>query len=431
MNVLVVGGGAREHVVSEAISRSTYDINLYATMANKNPGIDRLCEDFILLGDTEIDKMVDYALRKRIEVAIIGPEKPLSLGISDALEDAGVYSIGPKSALARIEYDKAWARDLMRRYHIDGCPKFGVFDDFTNACEFIDEVGEVAVKPAGLTGGKGVRVVGDQLKGNDEAKEYARDLLKRERVVIEEKMGGEEFTIQAFVDGKTLSTFQAVQDHKRAYEGDIGPNTGGMGSYSDASLVLPFMTISDYEKAVDIMKKTISSLKEETDRTYKGVLYGQFMLTADGVKLTEYNARFGDPEAMNVLPLLRTDIMEIMDGIIDGSLKEMDYELMATVCKYAVPKGYPENPLVGRKIEVGEIDGALLFYASVNEDAGGIYTTSSRSLAVVGIGERIAEAEVVAENALSKIRGEIHCRHDIGTQELIERRIAHARTVRG
>jgi phosphoribosylamine--glycine ligase len=254
--------------------------------------------------------------------------------------------------------------------------------------------------------------------------------------VIEEKMVGEELTLQAFCDGKNLAPMPAVQDHKRAYEGDIGPNTGGMGSYSQENGLLPFLTKEEYDECVRIMQSIIDAMAKE-GTPYKGVLYGQFILTKEGPKVIECNARFGDPEAMNVLPLLTSNFAEICRGIIDGTLpsKEIKFQSMATVCKYIVPMGYGVKSLVGEKVEVDERkiekSGAELFYASVNKQNDDIYTTSSRSLAVVGIDDNIFEAERIAEKALSHVKGNVFMRHDIGKRDLIEKRIKHMKELRG
>ncbi|MFB6120903.1 MAG: phosphoribosylglycinamide synthetase C domain-containing protein, partial [Halobacteriaceae archaeon] len=220
----------------------------------------------------------------------------------------------------------------------------------------------------------------------------------------------------------------AVQDHKRAYEGDEGPNTGGMGSYSDASDSLPFMDEGDYEDAVGIIEEVVDALDG-----YKGVLYGQFMLTAEGPKVVEFNARFGDPEAMNTLPVLETPFVDVLTAARDGdSLPDLDFAEQATVCKYAVPAGYPEDPEGGTKVAVDEdsVGDALLFYASVDDRADGIYTTTSRSFAVVGVADTIAEAEAEAEDALAAVGDGLRVRHDIGTAELVQRRIDHMAEIR-
>lgn len=439
MNVLIVGGGAREHSIVYAIQKSTHDLNIYAVMGNKNPGIARACEDFLIGDVTDAENIAKYAIRNKVEMAIVGPEAPLNVGVTDFLNDKEIRVASPTKAAAQIECNKSFSRNLMEKYKISGNPKFGVFSDLAEASDFIDSVGDVAVKPVGLTGGKGVKISGDHLKDSEDAKKYASEVLDKKiggstNVVIEERLEGEECTIQAFSDGKTLVPMPVVQDHKRAYEGDNGPNTGGMGSYSDSDHLLPFMEQKDYEKCLKIMEDSINALYKETGEYYKGILYGQFILTERGPYIIEYNCRFGDPEAMNVLTLLKTDFMEISDGIVDGNLKKADFENLATVCKYAVPLGYPEAPQKNAKLSIEENDGAigdaLIFYASVNEEKGEIYTTSSRSLAVVGISDTIEGAEVKAEDALSKIKGDIHCRHDIGKKDLIQKRIDHMKALK-
>jgi phosphoribosylamine--glycine ligase len=349
----------------------------------------------------------------------------------------------PLREAARIETDKAFARELLRKYNIPGVPRFGVFTEAADAARMVDELnGNVAVKPAGLTSGKGVKVTGVQLKNGWEAKQYAREVIEKaiggiKAVVIEEKLDGEEFTLQAFVDGKGVFGMPAVQDHKLAFEGDRGPNTGGMGSYSDVNHLLPFMKPSDYEAGISIMKKAVDALRKETGVDYKGVLYGQFMLTAKGPYLIEFNARFGDPEAMNVLTILESDCMEIFEKITDGTLSANDirFEKSATVCKYVVPAGYPDAPKKNQPVLVDEWGirnaGAHLYWGAVNqEEDGETYTTSSRTAAVVGVSDSIAEAEKVAEYALSFITGEVTHRRDIGTKELIQKRIEHMERIR-
>ena len=425
--VLLVGGGGREHALARALSRS--ECALYACAGNRNPGIARLADGFETLTETDADAVVSYAEDVGATVAVIGPETPLEAGVSDALADAGVFPFGPSAENARIETDKAFQRRFMEENAIPGCPDFAVFDDPGAACEYVDEYdGDLAVKPAGLTGGKGVKVTGDQVT-KEEAKEYIRE-SRYETIVLEERLVGEEFTVQAFVANGEFRTAPAVQDHKRAYEGDDGPNTGGMGSYSDSTRELPFMTADDYEEAVSIIEATVDALED-----YRGILYGQFMLTADGPKVIEFNARFGDPEAMNTLPVLETDFLDVLVAARDGKpLPELEFAEQATVCKYAVPEGYPTDPKAGAKVQVDEESAgdALLYYASVDERDDGIYTTTSRSFAVVGVADSIAEAEEIAEDALA-VAGEegLHMRHDIGKADLVQKRIDHMNELRG
>ncbi|AKB17962.1 phosphoribosylamine--glycine ligase [Methanosarcina sp. WWM596] len=432
MKILLIGGGGREHAIAEGIKKSKHNPILYAVMAKKNPGIAALCEDFLLEKETEIEKIVEYAKAKNIDMVFVGPEAPLAVGVADALWEAGIPVVGPKKACAVIEFDKAWARNFMKKYGIEGCPAYKVFTEEAPANAFIEKLGDVAVKPSGLTGGKGVKVMGDQLPDLKAAKEYTSELLKKGSVVIEERFIGEEFTLQAFVDGKNLAFFPAVQDHKRAYEGDLGPNTGGMGSYTDAGEILPFMLSEDLEKAKQIMQHTVTALYEETGTGYQGILYGQFILTASGPKVVEFNARFGDPEAMNVIPLIETDFIEIMSAVVKGTLENLPvkFNRKATVCKYAVPAGYPENPVKDSEVVVGDIGEASVYYASVYEKEGKIYTTGSRAVVVVGCAETIEAAEKIAQKALENIRGKLFFRKDIGTVNLIQKRIDHMKELR-
>ncbi|WP_135612832.1 phosphoribosylamine--glycine ligase [Methanococcoides sp. AM1] len=433
MNVLIVGGGGRENAIADAVARSERKPTIFSVMAKKNPGIAGLCEDVLLVKETEVEKVVEYAISKNIEVAFIGPEAPLAAGLADALEDAGIGAVGPRKDVARIEFDKAWARNFMKDNNIDGCPAFKVFSSEEGLEDYIEELGNVAIKPAGLTGGKGVKVMGDQLPDTKAAFEYSRSLLDGDNVVVEENLIGEEFTLQAFVDGKNLAFTPCVQDHKRAFENDLGPNTGGMGSYSSSDELLPFMNVDDIEPAREIMKATVKALHEATGTPFKGILYGQFILTKDGAKVIEFNARFGDPEAMNVLPLLDTDMVDVMSAVANGTLDELDVKFAhkATVCKYAVPAGYPDEPTKDKEVIVGDIGDALLFYSSVYEKDGKVYTTGSRAVAVVGIENTIDEAEKIAQNALENIIGDLHFRSDIGKPELIQRRIDHMEEIRG
>jgi len=423
--VLVVGGGGREHAIARALAP---DCDLYAVAGNRNPGIVELAEGFEAIDGTDAEAIREYAEEIDATLAVVGPEAGLQAGVADELDAAGVYTFGPRAEEAKIETDKAFQRRFMQDNDIPGCPVFETFDDMDAACEFIDDYdGDLAVKPVGLTGGKGVKVIGDQVTAA-EAKEYIRE-SEYEQVVLEERLIGEEFTIQAFVADGDLRTTPAVQDHKRVYEGDEGPNTGGMGSYSDAGFQLPFMNGGDYEAAVDIMERTVAAMPD-----YKGVLYGQFMLTTEGPKVVEFNARFGDPEAMNTLPVLETPFIDVLTAARDGDdLPELEFSGEATVCKYAVPDGYPTDPDAGAEITVDEetVGDGLLFYASVDARDDGLYTTTSRSFAVVGLAETIAAAEEIAEDALSAAGDEFRIRHDIGKAELVQSRIDHMNELRG
>ena len=426
--VLLVGGGGREHAIARSVCSTDRDAELFACAGNRNPGIDALAADYETLDATDPDAVVDFAESVEATIAVIGPESPLAAGVVDALEEAGMFAFGPRRAEARIETDKAYQREFMAENDIPGCPTFATFEGVEAACEYVESVeGDVALKPRGLTGGKGVRVTGDQLP-KSAAADYVRD-SGYDEWVIEERLVGEEFTIQALVANGDVRPSPAVQDHKRAYEGDEGPNTGGMGSYSDTTPALPFMTDADYDAAVAVIEATVEAMPD-----YRGVLYGQFMLTADGPKVVEFNARFGDPEAMNTLPVMETDFVDLLVAARDDEpLPELDFAPKATVCKYAVPEGYPTDPKAGARVTVDEESAgdALLFYASVDAREDGIYTTTSRSFAVVGVDDTITEAEGIAEAALAAAGEGLRVRHDIGKPDLVQRRIDHMNEIRG
>ncbi|PSQ20019.1 phosphoribosylamine--glycine ligase [Halobacteriales archaeon QS_9_67_17] len=424
--VLLVGGGGREHAIARAVARS--DATLYACASNRNPGIASLAAEVETLDETDPEAVVAYAREVDATVAVVGPEAPLAAGVSDALDDAGVYAFAPNAAEARIETDKQFQRTFLDEHDIAGNPDYATFEDTEAACAYIDEYdGDLAVKPAGLTGGKGVRVIGDQVTA-DEAKAYLRD-SDYDRVVLEERLVGEEFTVQALVADGDLRVTPAVQDHKRAYEGDEGPNTGGMGSYSAATRELPFMERDEYDAAVDIMESVVDALSG-----YKGILYGQFMLTADGPKIVEFNARFGDPEATNTLPVLETSFLDVLVAAREGDpLPELSFSEEATVCKYAVPAGYPTDPDGGTRVSIDadSAGDARLYYASVDAREDGIYTTTSRSFAVVGVADTIADAESITDDALAEAGDDgLRSRRDIGKADLVQQRIDHMNELR-
>jgi len=442
LNILVIGGGAREHAICDAVYRSK-NANLFSVMSNLNPGIKKLAKEFFQEKEINIYKIVNYASQKDIDLVLVGPEAPLEIGIVNELNKAGINACCPDKEAARIETDKEWMRNLLKKYNVPGQLKYKAFKDIEKVKKFIENLdGEVALKPIGLTGGKGVRVSGDHFKSVDEAILYVKEVIDKKiggqpKILVEEKAIGEEFTLQGFSDGNTILPLPAVQDHKRLLPEDQGPNTGGMGSYSCDNGLLPFLSKSDYEEGAAILQKIVEVLNKERC-PYIGPIYGQFMLTVYGPKIIEINARFGDPEAMNVLPLLETDFIDLCKSMIDGNLntKKIKLKKKSTVCKYVVPEGYGFKSKVGEKIFVNEdgikSTGSMLFYASVNKDNELVKTTSSRSLAVVGISDKLNDAEKICEAGLKYVKGDhIFIRHDIGTSKLIEKRIKHMVELRG
>jgi len=430
LKILLIGSGAREHAIARALSLSTKKKEIYCLATNYNPGIADICSNIFVENINDPDIVKTYAKKRKINFAIIGPENPLANGIADSLSDIGIGSIGPKKNLAQVETSKSFTRELLREYKIPGCPKFKTFSNMNGVKEFLEDLGEnYVVKYDGLAGGKGVKVAGDHLHSHDEAISYCEELIEKGGIfVIERKLIGEEFSLMSFCDGSSLSHMPAVQDHKRAYEEDKGPNTGGMGTYSDSDHSLPFLENSHIRSAQKINEKTASALKDKFGEGYKGILYGGFIATAAGVQLIEYNARFGDPEAMNVLSILETDLIDICIAILDEELDKIDinFHNIATVCKYAVPDGYPDNPVKNKQIDISDVDDQeKLFHASVELKDKSLIQIGSRAVAFVGTGESIWEAEKIAEKEISKVMGPLFHRKDIGTTDLIQKKINH------
>jgi len=410
MKVLLVGHGAREHAIAAALARSRQEPRIFAYMATPNPGIRRLAEDWAEGALNDVEALVRYALAVRPDLTIFGPEPPLAAGAVDALEGKGIPCVGPRRELARIEADKAFMREFMARYLRRGYPRWWTFTDLASLEAHLRTHPDVVLKPVGLTGGKGVRVLGRQLAGPEEALEYARTFFEREgKILVEERLEGEEFSLMVFTDGRRSLPMPLVQDYKYAHEGDTGPMTGGMGSYSCANHLLPFVSREDFEIALGIVEETIAKLGETTGVPYRGVLYGQFIQTDEGPKVLEFNARLGDPEAMNVLALLVTDPVEVFASVAAGDLvEEVEFERKATVCKYLVPRGYPEASEVGgsftlplRELAAAGIE---VYFASVREENGEYLTTSSRSVALLARAPSPAEAKAVLNGFL-----ESHC----------------------
>ena len=438
-NILLVGNGAREHAMAEAISRSGQNPFLFSYMKANNPGIASLSEIRKLGSYSDLSAITGFALENKIDFAVIGPEDPLNNGVVDALTQCGIPSIGPTKSLARLETSKSFTRNLVNKYNIPGNPKFKVFTTPDGLEAFLEQLDGIVLKPDGLTGGKGVLVQGDHFNSKDEALKLCGQILKESSsVIVEEKFDGEEFSLQCLCDGKTVVGTPLVQDHKRRFDGDQGPNTGGMGSYSMPDHLMPFLKASDVEEGLDITRQVAVALLKETGMPYKGVMYGGFIATKNGVKLLEYNARFGDPEAMNILPLLKTDFVDICRHIIDGTLDtlKIEFDRKATVCKYVVPKGYglpadhPDAASSRAKIEVGDVGKARLYYSSVDKKEDGLYLSSSRAIGIVGIADNLDEARKIAEEGVKAVKGPVAYREDIGTQALIQRRIDHMKKIR-
>lgn len=444
MKILLIGNGAREHAIAKKLKENS-ETKLFTFASANNPGLSELSEDIKIVdlspqptsrcGDKKNnEEVIEYAKHIKPDLAWIGPEAPLAQGIVDALEKVNIACVGPLKNLAKIETSKSFTRNLLVENNIHAYPKFKVFKSINGIEEFVKTLDEFVIKPDGLTGGKGVRVQGDHFQNFEQALVYMKELIEKgDSFIIEEKLIGQEFSLMSFCDGKNLKHMPVVQDHKRAYIDDKGPNTGGMGSYSCANHSLPFLKNQDIEDAQKINEQTLKALFG-----YKGILYGGFIAVKNGIKLIEYNARFGDPEAMNVLPILKTDLTNISKAIISGQLNKIDVEFdnKATVCKYIAPEGYPDNPIKDKLIDISEVDQnkVELFYASVDSPPqpitgcgdkrdDGLYLKGSRAIGVVAKADSLEEAEKLVQGEIIKIKGPVFFREDIGTKELVEKRI--------
>ena len=406
--VLVVGNGAREHAIVKKLAQE--DVEITAVMAKLNPGIAKLSKRVELM---DINDPARYAGFKDHDLAFIGPEAPLAVGVSDTLIELGVTVAAPIKALARLEWSKAYAREVLDRNDIKGNPAFKICKTESDVREFLDEHPDVAVKPDVLTGGKGVKVTGQHLLTRSETEAYAFDMIRNDGlVVLEEKLVGKEFTLQAFVDGARLHYMPLVRDFKRAYDNDEGPNTGSMGSFSCADHDMPDLPEATIMKAKGIMQETIDAVREEVG-PFKGPIYGGFMVTEDDTYLIEYNCRLGDPEAINVLSLLETPLTDVGYGMANGKLPGISFSKKATVCVYLVPEGYPVAPVKDQPINVADGVQSELYYASVYDDIGITKTTGSRAVALLAKGKSVAEARENVYRDIDKITGRLHYRTDI------------------
>lgn len=426
--ILLIGGGGREHAIAEALCRKG-DVRLLVVANNYNPGLDSLAELLVKRNETDTGWITQWAQGQTIDFAVIGLEDPLAVGLPDRLAEIGIPTVGPSEAAAQLETSKLFTRDLMRRHNIAGQIEYRYVSDIYSLRKYLSlTTKQFALKPVGLTAGKGVRVMGVQLGSVAEAIAYGEKIIRDKiggvaGLIVEERMVGPEFTLQTFVDGKTVLAMPLVRDFKRAFEGDQGPNTGGMGSYSQPD-GLPYVTKQQRDEAVDIIQHIVDALCSE-GIAYCGILYGQFMVTPKGIKLIEINARFGDPEAMNVLPLLENDLVEICQAILTGSLHSVHlrFRPMATVCKYITPLGYGIQPRVGLplSLDVSRIEslGVKVYFAKLDRKDGVLLTTTSRAVALLGIADSIPQAEATIEEALQYVEGDFHIRHDIGKEETL------------
>lgn len=417
MKVLIVGGGGREHAIAASVAKSPKADQIYCAPGNAGIAEYAVC---VPIGAMEFDKLVAFAKEKEIDLVIVGMDDPLVAGLVDEMEAAGIRTFGPRKNAAILEGSKAFSKDLMKKYNI---PTAG-YENFTDpeaALAYLENASyPIVLKADGLALGKGVLICQDF----EEAKEGVKTIMLDKKfgtagneMVIEKFMTGREVSVLSFVDGKTIKTMTSAQDHKRAGDGDTGLNTGGMGTFSPS----PFYT-KEVEAFCEqhIYQATVDAMAAE-GREFKGVIFFGLMLTADGPKVLEYNARFGDPEAQVVLPRMKNDIIEVMEACIDGTLDQVDlqFEDNAAVCVVLASDGYPVSYEKGYEItgleEFKKHDGYYCFHAGTNFDGDRIVTNGGRVLGVTAKGKDLKEARANAYAATEWVQFENkYMRHDIG-----------------
>lgn len=417
MKVLIVGGGGREHAIAASVAKSPKADQIYCAPGNAGIAEYAVC---VPIGAMEFDKLVAFAKEKEIDLVIVGMDDPLVAGLVDEMEAAGIRTFGPRKNAAILEGSKAFSKDLMKKYHI---PTAGYenFADPEAALAYLENASyPIVLKADGLALGKGVLICQDL----EEAKEGVKTIMLDKKfgtagneMVIEEFMTGREVSVLSFVDGKTIKTMTSAQDHKRAGDGDTGLNTGGMGTFSPS----PFYT-KEVEAFCEqhIYQATVDAMAAE-GREFKGVIFFGLMLTADGPKVLEYNARFGDPEAQVVLPRMKNDIIEVMEACIDGTLDQVDlqFEDNAAVCVVLASDGYPVSYEKGYEITGLEVfkkhDGYYCFHAGTKFDGDRIVTNGGRVLGITAKGKDLKEARENAYAATEWVQFENkYMRHDIG-----------------
>jgi len=413
MKILVVGGGGREHAIIKKLSETSENPELFAVPGNG--GISKTAKCFKDIKATDIEKIIELTQQEKFDLVFVASDDPLAKGLVDELEKIGVRAFGPRKNAAEIEWSKVFSKNLMKKYNIPTAA-YETFDSFKDAVNYINNVGDaeggvpsnfpVWIKSDGLALGKGAIRATDVQEAVDILKYIMQDKAfgdSGNSVVIEEELIGQEITVLAFCDGKTVKPMVSSQDHKRAFDGDKGDNTGGMGTFSPSRIYTD--EVAD-ECMKNIYLPTIDAMQKE-GRPFKGILYFGLMLTDNGVKVIEYNARFGDPETQVVLPRLKTDFLDIIDAIIDERLDEIDieWEDNAAVCVILASGGYPGKYMTGYEItgieEVEKIDGFTVYHAGTSLDENGRFKTAGGR--VVGVTAEAQDLPSAIKKVYSKI----------------------------
>jgi phosphoribosylamine--glycine ligase len=425
MDVLLIGGGGREHALAWKLRQSKRLGKLYIAPGNAGTA---QCGQNVALRDNDVTGLVTFAREQKVELAIVGPEEPLARGLVDALEAAGIKAFGPGAAAAQLEADKAFSKQLMRSAAISTA-EGRVFDRFPDAKAYIASRDEpVVIKAAGLAKGKGVIVCDDPADGILAAEKIMVDKIfgpAGERIVVEDKLLGEEASILAFVDGRNIYVMESAQDHKPVGDGDTGPNTGGMGAYSPA----PVITEDMMSRITREILVPIVDAMNRNGTPYKGVLYAGLMITSGGPRVLEFNVRFGDPETQPILMRLQSDLLEVCLAVCNGTLDQvfLKWDPRPAVCVVMASGGYPDEYEKGKVItgldEAGQLTDVVVFHAGTKEENGNVVTSGGRVLGVTALGANIAAAKARAYEAVERIRFDgAQYRHDIADKAIQRKR---------
>lgn len=414
MKILIVGGGGREHAIIWKLRQNEKIKEIHC--APGNGGISEIAT-CVPISATDINRILDYAKKELFDLVIVAPDDPLYMGLVDKLQEAGIRAFGPTQKGAEIEGSKVYAKELMKKYGIPTA-EYEVFTNYDDACCYVKTCKlPTVVKADGLALGKGVIICNTA----DEAIQALTDIMVSKqfgdagnRVVIEEYIEGPEVSVLSFCDGKTILPMASAQDHKRVFDGDNGPNTGGMGTFSPSP---KYSGELKREIEETIIQRTLYALNQE-GREFKGIIFFGLMLTKDGPKLLEYNARFGDPEAQVVLPRMKNDLLSVIDAVIDGNLEDIDlvWEDDSAVCVVMASGGYPgkyDKSIAINGLE--DIEDALIFHAGTAKDSSAVVTNGGRVLGVTSLGRDIQHARKKAYSEVAKIQFQgAHYRKDIG-----------------
>jgi len=421
MNVLLIGSGGREHAIAWKLAQSKDLTKLY--IAPGNPGTAQ-CGQNIPIGADDADKLLDFARQNDVDLVVVGPEDPLAAGLVDAFEAAGIKAFGPSADAAQLEADKAFAKQLMRSSSVSTA-EGRTFDRFSDAKAYIASRDEpVVVKAAGLAKGKGVFVCDDPADGILAAEQIMCDKVfgpAGDRIIVEDKLLGEEASILAFVDGRNIYLMESSQDHKPIGDGDTGPNTGGMGAYSPAPVVTEDLM---NQITREILVPVVDGMNRN-GTPYKGILYAGLMITGGGPRVLEFNVRFGDPETQPILARLKSDLLEVLLAVCNGTLDQitLEWDRRPAVCVVMASGGYPGDYEKGKKIvglkEAQQLEDVIVFHAGTKDMDGDIVTNGGRVLGVTALGQTIRDAKEKAYRAVDKIKFDgAYCRRDIADKAI-------------